>query len=70
VIAITVIGTNSANTWVMDRITEETDYVLTILQRMREEVNANPQLFDPDALERIDEAIACMEGARQHVKAA
>jgi hypothetical protein len=54
----------------MDRITEETDYVLAILQRMREEVNANPQLFDPDALERIDEAIACMEGARQHVKAA
>jgi len=30
---------------------------LAALYRMRDEVSANPKLFDPDARERIDEAI-------------
>jgi len=42
---------------VMQRLIEEADYVLTVLCRMREEVSANPTLFDSDARDRIDEAI-------------
>jgi hypothetical protein len=47
----------------MDRRANEAEYVLAVLRRMREEVTANPQLFDPDAQERIDKAIAFIEGA-------
>jgi hypothetical protein len=35
--------------------------VLAVLYRMRDEVAVNPELFDPDAQERIDEAIARTE---------
>ena len=42
----------------MDRIADETEYVLLILRQMRDEVIKHPQLFDPTALERIDGAIA------------
>jgi len=42
----------------MQRIVDEAEYVLANLYRMRDEVSANPKLFDPDAQERIDEAIA------------
>jgi hypothetical protein len=41
----------------MQRIVDEAEYVLANLYRMRGEVSANPKLFDPDAQERIDEAI-------------
>jgi hypothetical protein len=37
---------------------------------LREEVIANPELFDPDAQERIDKSIASIEEVRQAVKAA
>jgi hypothetical protein len=37
---------------------------------MREEVITNPELFDPDAQERIDKAIASIEEVKQAVKAA
>lgn len=40
---------------------QESEYVLAVLHRMRAEVFANPQLFDSDAGERIDEAIARIE---------
>lgn len=42
----------------MERLVDEARYVLTLLYRMRDEVSANPNLFDPGAEERIDEAIA------------
>ncbi len=42
----------------MQRLVDEGQYVLALLYRMRDEVSANPELFDPDAQERIDEAIA------------
>jgi hypothetical protein len=55
----------------MQRVVEEAEYVLAIiLHRMREEVAAHPDLFEPDAQERIDKAIAIVEGVRQAAKAA
>jgi hypothetical protein len=48
----------------MDRLTNEALYVLENLRRAREEVTAHPELFDPDALERIDKAIAFVQGVR------
>jgi hypothetical protein len=42
----------------MERLIDEAQYVLASLYRMRDEVSANPDLFDPAAQERIDEAIA------------
>jgi hypothetical protein len=42
----------------MERLVDEARYVLTLLYRMRDEVSANPNLFDPGAHERINEAIA------------
>ena len=64
----------------MERTVDEAEYVLAILHRMRAEVCANPMLFDPDAQERIDEAIVCIQnmlrstrlecGVEQEIKAA
>lgn len=45
----------------MQRLVDESEYVLGILRRMRNEVSAKPKLFDPDAQKRIDEAIAGIE---------
>ena len=42
----------------MQRVVDEAQYVLALLYRSRDEVSANPELFDPGAQERIDEAIA------------
>jgi hypothetical protein len=43
----------------MERVVDEAQYVLTVLYRMRDEVRkTRPELFDPDAQERIGEAIA------------
>jgi len=41
----------------MQRQIDEAEYVLAGLYRMRDEVSATPKSFDPDAQERIDEAI-------------
>jgi len=41
----------------MERVVDEAEYVLAVLHRTRDEVTAYPTLFDPDAPERIDEAI-------------
>jgi hypothetical protein len=46
----------------MQRQVDEAEYVVAVLYRMRDEVSANPKLFDPDAQERIDEAIARIQG--------
>lgn len=45
----------------MQRVVDEARYVLTVLHRMREEISANPELYDPDAQKRIDEATARVE---------
>ncbi|MGB8062161.1 MAG: hypothetical protein WCF26_09725 [Candidatus Sulfotelmatobacter sp.] len=45
----------------MDRVTEERQYVLQILYRMRDEVVSNPDLFDLDAQERIEQSIAFLQ---------
>jgi len=45
----------------MERTVDEAEYVLAVLQRMRSTVSANPELFDPDAQARIDEAIMCIQ---------
>ncbi len=45
----------------MQRVVDEARYVLTVLHRMRDEVSANPELYDPDAQKRIDEATARVE---------
>ncbi len=45
----------------VDRRTEELEYVLKALRHTRQELVANPQLFEPGALERIDKVIAAIE---------
>jgi hypothetical protein len=45
----------------MDRMTDERLYVLEILYRMHDEIGVNPDLFDHDAQERIDQAIALLQ---------
>jgi hypothetical protein len=47
----------------MERTVDEAEYVLAVLQRMRGTVSANPELFDPNAQTRIDEAIICIQNA-------
>ncbi len=42
----------------MQRVVNEAEYVLTVLCRMREEIAENPDLYDPDAQERMDKEIA------------
>jgi hypothetical protein len=46
----------------MQRVLDESHYVLAVLYRTRDKVSADPKLFDPDAQQRIDEAIARIEG--------
>ena len=54
----------------MDRVTNEAEYVLEVLYRMRIEVTAHPKWFEADALEQIDKAIASVQDVRLEVKAA
>jgi hypothetical protein len=46
----------------MQRVVDEAEYVLAALHRMRDAVSADPTLFDPDAQQRIDEAIVRIQG--------
>jgi hypothetical protein len=59
-----------AKEWMVDRLSDETEYVLILLHQMRQEATANPQLFDRRALERIEETIALLQSGRVEVKAA
>jgi hypothetical protein len=45
----------------MERTMEEAEYVLAVLQQMRGEVSTNPELFDSDAQERIDQAVSYVQ---------
>jgi len=61
---------NVAKGCMVDRLSDETEYVLIVLHQMRQEATADPQLFDRRALERIEEAIAFLQSGRVEVKAA
>ncbi len=52
----------------MQREIDEVEYVLTVLLHMRVEVSTNAQLYDPDARNRIDEAIARLEYVRREAQ--
>ena len=54
----------------MDRRIDEWDYVVRNLYRSRRDVIAHPERFDPDALQRIDKAIASIGEVRLAAKAA
>lgn len=54
----------------VDRPSDETEYVLILLHQMRQEATANPQLFDSRALEWIEATIALLQSGRQEVKSA
>ncbi len=49
----------------MDRHTDELEYVLKALRHTRKELVANPRLFVPGALERIEKAIVAIEEEAQ-----
>jgi hypothetical protein len=49
---------------------QKRQYVHGILFRMRDEVDANPDFFDSDAQERIDEAIALLQSPGEKASAA
>jgi hypothetical protein len=70
VIPVTVTSRKFADAGHMDRLTNEAQYVLENLRRAREEVAAHPELFDTDALERIEKAISSVQEVRLEAKAA
>ncbi len=53
----------------MQRVVDEAQYVLAVLRRMRDTVSANPESFDPDAQQRIDEAISCTQAVLRSAQA-
>jgi len=52
----------------MQRVVDEAQYVLKVLHHMKLEVSANPELYDPDARARIEEAIARVDSALQQAQ--
>jgi len=50
-------ATNMTNS-PMDFLTDDAVYVLGVLHQMRDQVQATPALFDPNALQLIDAEIA------------
>ncbi|HET7441227.1 MAG TPA: hypothetical protein VFJ47_07995 [Terriglobales bacterium] len=54
----------------MERVAEERQYVLMILHHMREEIVANPDSFDVNALARIDESVAFLQPEEDETQAA
>ena len=52
------------------RVADEATYVLAVLYHMRDQVAANPNMFGPDALKFIGEAIARTEMVVQNLKVA
>jgi hypothetical protein len=53
----------------MQRAVDEAEYVLAVLCRMRDEVSADPESFEPDAQQRIDEAIVCIQDVLRSARA-
>ena len=54
----------------MDRRIVEADYILENLCRARQDVITHPEWYEPDALERIETAIASIHEARLVAEAA
>jgi hypothetical protein len=52
----------------MERTMEEAEYVLAVLHQMRGEVSTSPELFDPDAQERIDEAVVYVQDVLRSIR--
>ncbi len=68
VTAISAKPPKSGHAGVMLREIEEVEYVLAVLLRMRDEASATPELYDPDAWKRIDEAITRFENVRREAQ--
>jgi hypothetical protein len=66
--AITATPMTFNDTGVMQRVLDEAQYVLGVLNRMRDQASENPELYDPDASRRIDEAIARVEDGLKHAQ--
>ena len=54
----------------MDPLTDEAVYVLGVLHQMRDQVKAQPELYDPNALLMIDAEITRYRGMVQELDAA
>ncbi|HTT21133.1 MAG TPA: hypothetical protein VMG82_19535 [Candidatus Sulfotelmatobacter sp.] len=54
----------------MNRLSDEALYVLGVLHQMRDQVTANPSLFEPDALQLIDAEIARYGSLMRELKTA
>jgi hypothetical protein len=61
VMSVTAPQRSFRHTRIVERTVDEAEYVLAVLQRMRHTVSASPELFDPNAQSRIDEAIICVQ---------
>ena len=66
---VTAPSTESSHNRFMERTVNEAEYVLAVLRRMRVTVSANPESFDPDAQQRIDEAISCTQAVLRSAQA-
>ena len=69
VIRVTATATQASDTRIMQRVVDEAEYVLTVLRRMRDEVLENPEQYDSDAQERMDEAIARIQHVLEYAQA-
>ena len=66
---VTAPSTESPHNRFMERTVNEAEYVLAVLRRMRVTVSANPESFDRDAQQRIDEAISCTQAVLRSAQA-
>lgn len=66
--AITAKPLRLSHTAIMQRVIDEAEYVLTILQRMRDESCSHPDLYDPGAQKQMDEAIAHVEDVLRNAR--
>jgi hypothetical protein len=51
-----------------EQTVQESEYVLAVLCQMRDKMSANPNLFEPDAQERLAEAIARVDNGLRSIR--
>ena len=68
VIAITAKRVTFIHAVTMQRAVDEAEYVLQVLYRMRDEIAENEELYDANASQRIDDAIARVEDVLRQVQ--
>jgi len=51
----------------MHRVLDESNYVLSVPHRMRDEIREKPDLFDPHAQKWVEEAISLLERTGESV---